>query len=200
MTMPANTGRPSGPWQGLLSGHDVRLVAFAMAAVAGLSLATLPGWDTAALSCVLALIMALIAVNDARHFIVPDILSLPAIPLGLLAAGLVSPPDIVWQTILVHAGAMVLAGAGLFLVRIAYRRLRGFEGLGLGDVKLVAAGGAWVGMDGTGFFMLLACAGALAFVVLGNFTKSGRIDRHTPIPFGAFLAPAIWCVWFAQNL
>lgn len=200
MTMRAETRWPTRLSQRFLGGGDWRHVALAMSAVSLLSLAALQGWKMVAVSCVLALIMALIAVNDARRFIVPDVLSLPAIPLGLLAAALASPPAIAWQTILFHTCAMILAGGALFLLRIAYRKIRGYEGLGFGDVKLVAAGGAWTGLDGIGLFLLLACAGAIAFVMIGNLTKSAPIDRRTPIPFGAFLAPAIWCVWFALNV
>lgn len=200
MTPPVKAGRRTHRLQLPTGRKDRHLVAFATAFVFVLSLLTLQRWDVAAISCLLALMMALIAVIDARHFIVPDIISLPAIPLGLLAAGLISPPDIIWQTILIHTGAVVLAGFGLFLVRAAYRRLRGFEGLGLGDVKLVAAGGAWTGLQGIGPFLLLACVVAIAFVALKRWATSGQIDRHTPIPFGTFLAPAIWCVWYAQNV
>ncbi len=176
------------------------IIAAATLVLALSSLTALPRWDLIAVSCGLGLIMLAIAIEDARRLIVPDVLSLPAIPLGLIVAGGLSPPDIVWQTILTHISAMVIAGGGLLLIRVVYRRLRGFDGLGLGDVKLAAAGGAWTGLQGVSLFLLVACLSATVLVLIAKLRNPDSIDRHTPLPFGAFLAPAIWLVWLGQNL
>ena len=104
--------------------------------------------QTALVSCLLAWAMLAVAVVDARHFIVPDALSLPAIPAGLLASGSLLDP---WSQGLVEVDHIVGAVAGglcLWVVREVYARVRGREGLGLGDVKLASAGGAWTGWQG----------------------------------------------------
>jgi leader peptidase (prepilin peptidase)/N-methyltransferase len=159
---------------------------------------------TALVSCLLGWGMLAIAVVDAQRFIIPDVLSLPAIPLGLLASGWLVDP---WSTHLVnpdHLIGALLGGAGLWLVREAYWRWRGNEGLGLGDVKLAAAGGAWIGWEHLADMVLLAVAGALSFVLALVIVRRGRLSGGERIPFGTFLAPSIWVVWclraWAQGL
>jgi leader peptidase (prepilin peptidase)/N-methyltransferase len=82
-------------------------------------------------------------------------------------------------------------------IRTLYRYLRGFEGLGMGDVKLAAAAGAWVGLWALPMVLLMATAAAISTVALRHFIgDKGTITRTTPIPFGSFLAPPIWVIWF----
>ena len=83
---------------------------------------------------------------------------------------------------------------GLWLVALIYRRLRGRDGLGLGDAKLLAAAGAWVGASGLP--SVLAGAALAALAAAGGLTLAGtRLDRHSALPFGPFLAAATWLVW-----
>ncbi len=153
----------------------------------------------------LGIVMAAISVSDARRFIVPDVLSLPAIPAGLLASGsfggwygsgIVNSENLV---------AMALGAGALYGIRQAYAGLRGREGLGLGDVKLAAVAGAWTGIAGLIHVTLLAALAALGAValfalwqVLAGPGRASTIDAATAIPFGAFLAPAIWFVAMAN--
>jgi leader peptidase (prepilin peptidase) / N-methyltransferase len=146
--------------------------------------------------------MAVIVLIDLRHFIIPDILSLPAIPLGLLANMSMSESGS-WvaalQDSLLAAG--VAAGV-LFGLRAMYWKFRGVEGLGLGDVKLAAAAGAWVGLADLTITCFIASFGALAAVFVSGLART----RSRPgaksirgngaiIPFGSFIAPAIAIVW-----
>ena len=105
-----------------------------------LSLAIAPGVE-GALGGALGLVMLGVAWADARRFVVPDALSGGAFVLGVIHAFVQSPDfgfDAAWM-----AFSRAAFAAGLFfLVRIAYRRFRGRDGLGLGDVKLAAAAGA----------------------------------------------------------
>lgn len=88
----------------------------------------------------------------------------------------------------------------LLLFREVYYRRRGFDGLGLGDVKLAAAGSLLVGA--AGFSWALFTASLLAIVAVGvnrcrrTDTKLGKIDK---VAFGALLAPAMWAVWIAEQ-
>ncbi|MGI9408778.1 MAG: prepilin peptidase, partial [Hyphomicrobiaceae bacterium] len=141
-----------------------RLAALLLAAAIGLlSFAVFEGLAVPA-SCLLGWMMLAIAIEDARSFIIPDVLSLPAIPAGLLAAGVLSPADSAYETVLWHLAGAITAAVALYLVRWAYRQLRQVDGLGLGDVKLAAVAGAWTGLAGTSTVLLLACAAALTFV------------------------------------
>jgi leader peptidase (prepilin peptidase)/N-methyltransferase len=126
---------------------------------------------------------------DWRHMIMPDVLTLPLIPLGLAAAGILEPENLPGRLIGVAAGFF-----GLWLVAGVYRRTRGREGLGLGDAKLLAAAGAWVGASGLPSVLAGAALGGLA--AAGGMMLAGRrLDRYSALPFGPFLAAATWLVW-----
>jgi len=128
---------------------------------------------------------------DWRHGILPDALTLPLIPLGLAVAGWFEPENLPDPLLGVACGYV-----GLWLVAWVYRRLRGREGLGRGDAKLLAAGGAWVGASGLP--TVLAGAALAALVAAGAMMLAGRrLDRYSALPFGPFLAAAIWLVWLA---
>jgi leader peptidase (prepilin peptidase)/N-methyltransferase len=97
----------------------------------------------------------------------------------------------------VHVAAAALGAGLLYALAVAYRYLRKREGLGFGDVKLAAVAGAWTGPEGLGPSLLLACLAAFAFVAVTHRQDLASLQRSTLIPFGAFLAPSIWLVWFA---
>jgi len=151
-------------------------------------------------SCALGWTMLAIAVADARWFIVPDVLSLPAIPVGLLAAPLLDPTRAPSSIMLEHTGAALLGGAALYAVRYSYRALRGREGLGLGDVKLAAAAGAWTGAGGLALVLLTACLLAFAGVFAAHLRQRSIPQGDTVVAFGMFLAPSIWLVWCLSAL
>jgi leader peptidase (prepilin peptidase)/N-methyltransferase len=96
----------------------------------------------------------------------------------------------------VRAGA---AAALLAVVRRAYHRLRGHEGLGFGDVKLGAAVGAWLPLEQIPLCFLLATAAAL-IAALFYALRGERIERTMRLPFGAFLCPALWFAFYIDTL
>jgi leader peptidase (prepilin peptidase)/N-methyltransferase len=123
-----------------------------------------------------------IAWIDAEHRIIPDELSA-----GLVACGLwVRGPDLAGLS----AGlAGALAGfLSLWTLAWVYRRVRGEEGLGGGDVKLAAGLGAFLGLPG---LLLTVVGSAAAGSAVGLWLMArGRGDGRTALPYGAFLAPA----------
>lgn len=154
----------------------------------------------AAVSSALGWAMLAIAVIDTRRFTIPDVLSLPAIPLGLLASGKLLVP---WSGSLValdHVIGAILGGAIFWLVREGYSRLRGREGLGFGDVKLAAAAGAWTAWQDLSNVVLLAAVAALGFALIRAVVQRNGLAGTERIAFGAFLAPAIWVVWVLRQL
>ena len=91
--------------------------------------------------------------------------------------------------------------AGLFLlVRIAYRRLRGRDGLGLGDVKLAAAAGAWLSLPMLPIAIEIAAITALAAYVFRQRKRMRVLRSAGRVPFGAFFAPAIWLGWVMETM
>ena len=86
-------------------------------------------------------ILLLLTVADLRYQVLPDILTSTLLAGGFLAVLLPSSPDFIEAS----SGA-VLGGGSFLALRFLYFRYRGVEGLGLGDVKLMCALGAWVGL------------------------------------------------------
>ena len=89
-------------------------------------------------SLLLAVVILAITVTDIRRFIIPDILSLPAIPAGLAVTAYLAPAGEGAGLLLWHVAAMAFGTLAFYVIRWGYHRYRGQEGLGLGDVKLSA--------------------------------------------------------------
>jgi leader peptidase (prepilin peptidase)/N-methyltransferase len=133
-----------------------------------------------ALLCVLSAALAWI---DLRYGIIPDWLNLAIAGLGLAKAVMTGGP----LSGLEAAGEGAAIGAIFWLLRRLYFALRNLQGLGLGDVKLLAAAGTWVGVAGLPILLLVAASTALASA--GIMQLSGRqLTRQTSLPFGPFLA------------
>jgi leader peptidase (prepilin peptidase)/N-methyltransferase len=188
--------------QDLIGGGIVGVVA--LAAVAA-SLWAAPGLR-GALGAALALVMLAISVIDARRFIIPDALSATALALALMNAGLHADSQAGiqagigdWQAALAGIEAAVLRGAVLaasFLaLRAVYYWLRGRQGIGLGDVKLAAVAGAWLEWTTIPIAIEIAALAALATVAVRQFARGRPLRALGRLPFGLFLAPAIWLGW-----
>ncbi len=152
------------------------------------SVLVVPGWLAWASAGLGWTLLALAAI-DHRHMIVPDALSLPLIPAGLAVAALTPAGGSVHHLAGVAAGA-----ASLGAVAWAYQRVTGREGLGLGDVKLFAAAGAWVGWQGLPSVLLIGAATGLAAALLLARAK-GPPGPREPVPFGPYLALGLWITW-----
>ncbi len=137
-----------------------------------------------ATALVLATVLAALAAIDLRRQVLPDLLTLPLLVAGLLLAG---------DGLADRALAAVLGWSAFAGLAAAYRRLRGIDGLGGGDAKLLAAAGAWVGTAGLPWVILLAAAGGLAAVAALSLAATWSPGRR--LPFGPFLAVAFWGVW-----
>jgi leader peptidase (prepilin peptidase) / N-methyltransferase len=175
------------------------VIAFVAILIVGVSFWSLP-LAYAAVSCFLGWIMLAIAVSDAARFIIPDALSLPLIPIGLLAIYLLQGPDSDPSVVLEHTAASVFGAALLYGVREAYFYLRDREGLGLGDVKLAAVAGAWTGFQGMTNVLLVGCILALSSAAAAMLWQRRLLTGTTEMPFGVFLAAAIWMVWYASTV
>ena len=88
-----------------------------------------------------------------------------------------------------------VTAALLFAFRLVYRRLRGREGIGLGDVKLAGVAGIWLGWSSLPIAFDIAALAALGFVASRGIRSRRIPDPLAKLPFGAFLAPAIWLCW-----
>jgi leader peptidase (prepilin peptidase)/N-methyltransferase len=117
---------------------------------------------------------------DLRHHILPNAITVPGIAIGF-ALSFVLPPG--WLASLI---GLIAGGGVLLLIAEAYRRWRGVEGLGMGDVKMLAMIGAFLGWQLMLVTLVLASfAGSLLGVAL---IASGRGSMKLALPFGTFLA------------
>lgn len=174
----------------------------AAAAVGALALFAAPG--PAGLGGALFgwLLLALLAL-DLDCFWLPDRLTGP-----LLALGLVLGNGTPAQRI---AGAL-LGGGGFLLLALCYRRLRGRDGLGMGDAKLMAGLGAWLSPAMLGPLILLAglCGLLFAAVRAQRSKRSAGPGMETEtemgeamiqkVPFGACLALAAFPLWIVERV
>ena len=138
--------------------------------------------------CVLGWTLIALAWIDARHFRLPDALTLPLLLTGLVATWLVLPEALLDHTLATITGYLVFR-----LVAWGYRIWRGHDGLGMGDAKLLAAGGAWVGSNGLSAVVFVAAVLGLAWAFTLRM-RGRRVDNRSMIPFGPPLAVAIWLV------
>lgn len=152
---------------------------------AGLALALLP-LPRATVACLVGWVLLAAALVDRRTLLLPDLLTLPLMASGLLAAFFGLAPATPLGGL---AGAM-LGFAGTALIAEAYRRWRKREGLGLGDAKLLAAAGAWCGPRPLPSILLIGAASAL----LAAFTTGAWRRPAEPIPLGPWLALGFWSV------
>jgi leader peptidase (prepilin peptidase) / N-methyltransferase len=145
----------------------------------------------------LAVLMVAIAAVDARLFIIPDELTAAAVLLGLAFAA-VQDADI-WLQALAWSLLRGAATAGVFFaVRAGYRRWRGREGIGLGDVKLAAVAGVWLDWPSIPIAIEIAAVTALGAYLVMHVGFRRAVRRTTRLPFGLFLAPAIWLAWIGD--
>ena len=131
----------------------------------------------------LCLLSAVLAWIDIRHGIIPDWLNLTIAALGLSKAVLAGGPLAGLEA--ACEGAAI--GAVFWLLRRLYFAFRKIQGLGLGDVKLLAAAGIWVGVAGLPVLLMVAALTALACA--GLMQLAGRqLTGQTSMSFGPFLA------------
>ena len=131
----------------------------------------------------------LLAALDIEHQWLPDRLTWPLLGAGLAVAWAGIGPPLGDRAIGAAAGF-----AGLAAIGWGYRRLRGREGLGGGDPKLLGAIGAWLGWQHLP--LVLADAGAIGIAVLLAMRLGGRQVAATDrMPLGTLMALAAWPIW-----
>ena len=132
-------------------------------------------------------ILARLSYVDWKTFRLPNLLTKPLIALGLLYNFILSLDS---YTYLLGA---ILGYAIFWTIETAYRLIQKREGLGRGDAKLLAAGGAWCGAMALPFIILIASSAGLIYIL-----SRPKSDRDTiKIAFGPFLAAGIAVTFLA---
>lgn len=182
---------PPGP----ALGRAALLFYAALVVSVAVSLAVAPDVN-GAFGAALAALMLPIAAVDARKFIIPDPLVGAALAVGLLRAGLGGDATEFVRALL-RAG---VSAAAFLLVMLGYQALRHRRGMGLGDVKLAAVAGAWLDWLTVAAVIEVAALSAIAIYLLRSFLRHRPLRSRAALPFGLFLAPAIWLGWLAEAM
>jgi leader peptidase (prepilin peptidase)/N-methyltransferase len=186
----------SGP---LMSGPTRQvMLSFALVAAVGGSLLAAPGLE-GLFGAFLGGLMLAIAIVDADRYIIPNELTGAAVALALLRAGAIGP-GADWRALLSAALRATAVTVPLLALMIFYRRWRGRDGLGLGDVKLAAVAGAWLGFVTIFAVIELAALSALGAYGMSAYLRKRPLRPSAFLPFGLFLAPAIWIGWLVEAL
>lgn len=164
-----------------------------LVAVGVMALALLAGrdWPTRIADAVLFETLMALAWCDLRWWRLPDGLTLPLLVAGLAeavwqAGGAVTDPVVNDRALGALIGWALLAAIGWI-----YRRLRGREGLGGGDGKLLAAGGAWLGWAALGPVLLVAAVATIGAAAAARLAGGNRLHATIALPFGPGLAVGI---------
>ena len=130
-----------------------------------------------AFACSMVVLFAI----DLRHHILPNVITVPGIVVGFALSLILPVPG--WKSSLIG----LLAGGGvLFAIAEAYYRLRGVEGLGMGDVKMLSMIGAFLGWP---LMLVTLVLASFAGSIIGvGIIASGRGGMKAALPFGTFLA------------
>ncbi|GJL97972.1 MAG: type 4 prepilin-like proteins leader peptide-processing enzyme [Hyphobacterium sp.] len=156
------------------------------------------GWATL-LAVLFGWMLLFGALVDIRTFLIPDVVSVGLIPTGLLVTFFNAGQ----QAALMHAFAAIIGFASLAIIAVVYRYLRGREGLGMGDAKLLAAGGAWAGLYALPWIVAIGAGATLLIVAIGH-VLGRQAHADSAVPLGPGLAAGCYLAYslpsFVQQL
>ena len=153
------------------------------------------GWTHSALVHALFLsLLLVVTMTDLDHFVIPDVITLPGLVIGFFTAAFILPVG--WTGSLL---GIALGGGILWMLAAVSPYLFGKEGLGGGDIKLLAMIGAFLGWQHVCMTLFLAsCTGAMVGIGLMAFRD---MERGQYLPFAPFLAAgAVASLFFPQEL
>ncbi len=152
-----------------------------------------PGWPAAAYALFFSALLVVTFI-DFDHQIIPDRITLPGIPLGVLCAATVLPTGLLNSVL-----GLLLGGGLLWFMAWISPYLFGKEGMGGGDIKLLSMVGAFLGWEPV---LLTVMVGASVGAVTGLFLIALKwLRRDQYLPFGPFLAlGAVVAMFFFNDL
>lgn len=170
------------------------LVELAMALLATAIVSTFQLTIAAAGYFLFSAALLVIIVIDIHHQIIPDVISLPGIILGFLFSFV--SPTVTWQSSLI---GLIGGGGVLYAVAFLYFLLRKVDGMGGGDIKLLAMIGAWLGWQSLPFVIFASSlSGSIVGLIAMLYQKKGG---RTRIPFGPFLSvSALIYTFYAEKI
>jgi leader peptidase (prepilin peptidase)/N-methyltransferase len=143
-------------------------------------------------TALLLALLALVTFIDLRTMRIPDALNAVLVVAGLGVNLLLERP------ILDALIGAALGYGAIFALNAFYRAARGRDGMGMGDAKLLAGAGAWLGWMGLPFVALLGAASGILYVAARRIAGR-KIEGADAIAFGPFLCLGIFVVWLVQT-
>ncbi len=172
---------------------DYLVIELGAGLIGGIALFVAPGM-AGLLGAIFGWILLTLAALDAQHHWLPDRLTLTLAVVGIASTVFVEEPDITDR--LIGGGAGFLT---LFLVGWSYHKLRGREGLGGGDPKLLGAIGCWLGWPVLPLVILGAAMAGLLAVFMTRI-RGHAVTADSALPFGGFMAIAAFPIWIIQTM
>lgn len=152
-----------------------------------------PGWPTVAYGFLYSALLV-VAGTDLSHKIIPNVITFPGIAVGLLSAATILPLGLINGVI-----GLLVGGGILWILAWASPYLFGKEGMGGGDIKLLAMIGAFLGWKPA--LMTIMVGSFLGSVVGISLIAARVIKREDYIPFGPFLVcGALVALFFGQSI
>lgn len=184
-------------------GDALDAASFAVAAAAGAICVALLPLPQALLGTGFGILAVRIALEDLRTMVVPDLELVALLALGVLAAVVDAASRersslLLVQTVRDGVAQVVVLGGAAYLLAFAYRMARGRDGLGLGDIKLLAVAGVWMPVETACQALAGSAMSALAVLAVTAMVEGRVPSGARPIPFAAFLAPALWLFWLVD--
>ncbi|BHH82163.1 prepilin peptidase [Desulforhopalus sp. 52FAK] len=138
--------------------------------------------------------LLVIIVIDIHHQIIPDVISLPGIIAGFIFSCFST--TLTWQSSLI---GIAVGGGVLYSIALLYFLIRKIDGMGGGDIKLLAMIGAWLGWQSLPFVIFASSfSGTIVGLIAMGYQKKGG---YTRIPFGPFLSiSAIIYVFYSSEI
>ncbi|WP_240330795.1 A24 family peptidase [Sphingorhabdus sp. Alg239-R122] len=172
--------------------HEALFIELCAAAISGLALCMSPDWYGVA-GAVFGWILLALAALDLRHYWLPDRLTLLLAVTGLIAVFIFNRGQITD-----HIAGGVAGFVLLWLIGWGYKHLRGREGLGSGDPKMLGGIGIWLGWAGLPFILLGASVLGLSIAAVLMLTgRKVAADMH--LPLGALMALPAYIYWLVFN-
>lgn len=141
------------------------------------------------IALLLGSMLSALALFDAIAFVLPNPLC-AALAVSGLVLGALSHPD----EVIAHLATMIAAGGALYAVNTLYKRLRGSNGIGMGDIKLFAAAGAWLPLAAMPTCLFIGTTAAAVYGSASALVSGSRLATKR-VPFGAFICFGIWLTW-----
>lgn len=172
---------------------DHLIIELSAGLIGGLALFVAPGID-GMLGAIFGWLLLTLAALDAQYHWLPDRLTLILAVIGLAASAVVDNPDFLNRLIGGFTGFFAL-----FLIGWGYRLLRGREGLGGGDPKLLGAIGCWLGWSALPLVILGAALTGLLSAAMMR-VRGQAVTTDSALPFGSFMAITAFPLWIIQTM